>query len=186
MLSKALKDYNIQVGGIVHVGAHSGQEGDDYRKLTDNIIMIEPIPMRAQQLYIQGFDVFQMAAWDKNETLDFYVTDFDEGSSALKPIEHSVKEKITVEARKLKGVIPVEYNVIVVDTQGSELKVLRGADLKQFDVIVCETSERVRYEGAPSKKDIVKYLKDYEVVDVHYHSQDKIIQDNLFIKKELL
>lgn len=186
MIENIIKQYNIEVKGIIHVGAHKGQEVEDYLWLTKNVWLWEPIPSLATQLKKAYPDVrvSQVAAWHENGHVDFWVTSFSEGSSPLYPLEHEVVDTLDVVAKRLDYVDDTDYNILVIDTQGSELSVLKGCDLKKYDLIVVETNSRQRYENSPLRQDIFDYLgKTHNLVDEKYHSEDKVISDAYFVSK---
>jgi FkbM family methyltransferase len=186
MTIKEISDkYKIPIKGIVHVGAHEGQEVSDYLELTKNIVLWEPIPSLAHKLdeKYPELGIVQAVAWHKNTTLDFWVTSFSEGSSALRPLEHEVFDQIEVEAKRLDS-LENNCNVLVIDTQGSELNVLMGADLDKYDIIQVETNTRERYDGAASKEEILEYLQEkFSLVGDVAHSEDGVICDTQFIKR---
>lgn len=191
MSIKEISDkFNIPIKGIVHIGANTGQEVEDYLELTDNIMLWEPIPELVEELSNKWPDipVVEAAAWDEDTTIPFNITSFVEGSSALTPIEHSVDKVIEVDARRIDSVISENiYNVLVIDTQGSELIVLNGANLENFDIIVVETTARLRYIGSALKSEILDKLKETHLkIDDVPHSSDMVIFDTSFVKRSLL
>ena len=52
------------------------------------------------------------------------------------------------------------YDVLVLDTQGSELEIIKGAEilLREVKYIMCEISVRELYKDSPLEFDIVNYL----------------------------
>lgn len=175
---------NVVPRGVIHVGAHEAQEAKDYEGLEQ--LYIEPIPELVQSMRDRGLDVIEVALSDHTGTEDFYVTSFNQGSSLLQPLEHEVASKITVKVDTLKNVVPYldPFNCLVIDVQGAELAVLKGADLEAFDLIVCETNSRKRYANAPLHDDIVEYMetKGFVLAIVISHSSDQVINDCVFIK----
>lgn len=182
--------YQIPIEGIIHVGAHKGQEVEEYLELSTNIALWEPIPSLAKKLIDTWptLKVVEAAAWHQEARLDFWVTDFSEGSSALHPLEHEVVDTLDVPAFRIKTIHKDDkFNVLVIDTQGSELNVLKGCDLNMFDIIIVETNTRQRYENAPPKGEILEYLDDtHMLVDDVAHSEDGVIFDSYFVKRELV
>jgi FkbM family methyltransferase len=184
MIKELSEKYNIKIKGIIHVGAHEGQEVNDYLLLTDNVWLWEPIPSLSKKLKAMWpkVRVTQAAAWHEKGQIDFWVTSFSEGSSPLHPLEHEVVDTLDVAAFRLDDVDDGEYNVLVIDTQGSELSVLKGSDLSKYDIVVVETNTRQRYEDAPLKDEILEYMKKtHAKVGEHMHSEDGVISDVQFI-----
>lgn len=176
--------HGIKPHGVVHVGAHEAQEVDQYDGI--NQLYIEPIPQIASKLQNRGLDVIAKAAADYTGKAKFFVTDFSQGSSMLVPLEHSVSEKILVDTDTLKNMIqePSKYNCLVIDTQGTELHVLKGAELDDFDMIICETNTRKRYAGAPLHQEVAEYMdgQGFMIVDVLPHAIDGVINDCVFTR----
>jgi FkbM family methyltransferase len=183
-LAKLAKDLGVSPRGVIHVGAHEGQEASDYDELKQ--LYIEPIPSLAKLLRDKGLDVLEVAVSNYTGTSDFYITDFDQGSSLLLPLEHSIQNKITVNVDTLENVVPDSspYNCLVIDVQGAELDVLKGTKVKKFDLIICETNSRERYFGSPVHEDIVGYMKDngFKLSKFFSHSKDNVIKDCVFVK----
>jgi hypothetical protein len=50
------------------------------------------------------------------------------------------------------------YNVLSIDTQGSELDVLLSSNIEQFNLIIIELNDRIRYENQPIGDKIEEYL----------------------------
>ena len=70
-----------------------------------------------------------------------------------------------------------EYNVLALDTQGAELKILHGArrTLKHIDAIITEVNYKELYEGGAFIWDLDRYLEDFgfkrmETVSPHHPS----------------
>jgi FkbM family methyltransferase len=183
-LTELTKEMGVSPRGVIHVGAHEGQEAGDYDELKQ--LYIEPIPSLAKLLRDEGFDVLEVAISNYTGTSDFYITDFDQGSSLLLPLEHSIQNKITVSVDTLENVVPDSspYNCLVIDVQGAELDVLKGTKVEKFDLIICETNSRERYSGSPVHEDIVGYMKDngFRLSKFFSHSEDNVIKDCVFVK----
>lgn len=144
-----------QLSGVIHVGAHRGEEILEYEKLgAKKVIWIEPNPEVFEELEISlsrtdtsvesyGF-CFAASDLDASE-VDFHIcygpdAGFLKGnkgcSSLLKPIgrfEDWYKKTIKVETIRLdtlmedNGFDYSEFDLLDMDTQGAELMVLKGA-----------------------------------------------------------
>lgn len=147
--------------GVVHVGAHRGQEVADYRRAGfRRIVLVEPNPALWPDLDRLGVSEVHTCAAGSPGLVTLYVTEWDERSSTLLPPgEYGVVETIAVERRPLAE-MQTGCNVAVLDVQGAELDVIRSADLDRLDVLIVETSDRVRYEGAATREEIANYLTD--------------------------
>src|SRR5689334_3816241 len=135
------------VHGVIHVGANAGQERALYERQGLDVLWIEPIPEVFAALRAN------IAAFPRQRALQALVTDRDdhdyefhvannagESSSILELKQHKdVWPKVAFTASiKLRsvtlptllareGVDITRYDALVMDTQGSELLVLQGA-----------------------------------------------------------
>jgi len=165
---KYFSENNIKVDGVIHVGAHRGEEIFDYEKLdAKQIIWIEPNPDVFDELQIaleradsfiesHGFCV---AASDvDSKDVDFHVcygpdAGFMKGnkgcSSLLKPkgrFESWHKKTIKVDTVKLDTLLTEnefnfgDFQLLDMDTQGAELMVLKGAS-KVLENVLYVTTE---------------------------------------------
>jgi hypothetical protein len=83
----------------------------------------------------------------------------------------------------ITGVTPV--NVLVVDTQGSELQVLEGADLTSIEMIVIEVGTKAKYDGQPMREDVESYMEAHGWRMVHEwpHGPRAIWFDQVYVKR---
>ena len=168
------------VRGVVHVGANVGQERDLYHRHGLNVLWIEPIPDVFATLKAN------LIAFPKQRALECLVTDRDdawyefnvannqgESSSILALKDHKdvwpkVQFTSTLKLRSStlatllarEGVVPADYDALVMDTQGSELSVLRGAEpvLARFKFIKTEVPDFEAYEGCAQLEDIERFV----------------------------
>lgn len=102
------------------------------------------------------------------------------------------KTPTTVPARTLESIVaecelPIP-NFIKIDTQGSELDILRGAEtiLDRVDLIFLECPI-IRYNlGAPDIQDYLDYMREHgfmptDVLDIHVHENTLVQIDIMFI-----
>lgn len=174
----------VPVRGIIHVGAHIGQEHNDY--LSSGVrrqIWIEPVPEYFDDLKIRLKDVpearaFRVACGDHEGETVFHKVEGYHGQcgsilrmkrlSELHPSLHP-REEIKVPVVLLddlldrEGINRDEYNLLVCDVQGYELHVLRGARrlLKKVDYAIIEVAKTELYEGCALKDDIDRELLRY-------------------------
>lgn len=169
--------------GVIHIGANEGQERDLYLSYGLPVIWVEPIP--------EVFNKLQQNIKDcpRQRALQYLVTDKDGGdyefhiasnqgaSSSIFDLklhkdlwpdvayERSIRLKaVTLQTLlKKEGIDLREYDALVIDTQGSELLVLRGAGdlLKSFRFIKVELPDFESYNGCCQLKDVESYLEDY-------------------------
>lgn len=168
------------ISGVIHVGANIGQESTLYDNLGLDVIWFEPIPDIYEQLKsnIQKY---------KNQiAYNFLLTDLDdkeydfkvsnnagESSSILdmglhKKIWPSIgfSGSIKIKSKKLSSFIKTNnvnlecYQALILDTQGSELLVLRGCSdyLNNFKYIKVEVADFESYIGCPRPEEVESYL----------------------------
>ena len=158
-ISTVAASRNIVPRTIAHVGAHLGQELDSYRSLKPNrILYFEPIPdvcasLREKAASAREVSIFNVAISDANGTATFRVYAGSKQSSSLfvrrrAAIDQTdLEREIEVPTRTLDTILAEhglssDVNVLVSDTQGAELLVLRGATttLKTVDILEIELS----------------------------------------------
>lgn len=140
--------------GVVHAGAHRGQEVPAYRAAGfGRIVLIEPNPTHHDELRaLVGVEVAPFAAGTGN-TATLHRTKWDEQSSLLTPESIAVLDTVPVEVRPLSD-FQGGVNVAVLDVQGAELDVLRSADLDRLDAVIVEQDSKVRYDGAAAPDEV--------------------------------
>jgi FkbM family methyltransferase len=166
--------------GVVHVGANAGQERDLYDRLGLEVLWIEPIPEVFVELQAN------IAGLPRQRALQYLVTDRDDAtyefniannrgeSSSILPLkEHrDVWPKVHYTRKiELRGVTLTtlaqrenidlaRYDALVMDTQGSELLVLRGAVpvLEQLKFVKTEVPDFEAYSGCARLDDIAQFL----------------------------
>jgi FkbM family methyltransferase len=170
----------VHCKGVVHVGANTGQERETYRLQGLRVLWLEPIPEVYRKL------VENLAHYPDQHAIQALVTDRDgdeytlhvasnEGasSSILEFGKHAdIWPEVTFERNiQVKGVTlasvmhgsrhkPEHYDALVLDTQGSELLVLKGAGplLKGFRYIKVEVPDFESYVGCCTLSDVIAYL----------------------------
>jgi len=169
------------VSGVVHVGANTGQERAVYDSFRIPVLWIEPIPevFAALQRNLAGYADQQaiqaLVADVDGQEVEFHVASNDGASSSmLAPARHgelwpSVTFDRTLRLRtqtlpslvKQHGVDIRRYDALVMDTQGSELRVLKGAEplLSQFRFVKTEAADFESYVGCCRLDELEAYLR---------------------------
>jgi len=146
--------------GVVHVGAHKGQEVAAYRAVGfRQITLVEPNPSLSTGLltrYGGRVTVHQCAAGAEGRA-PMHITGWTERSSLLEPVDYAVVDVVDVDVRPLAD-LQHGCNVAVLDCQGSELDVLQTAALDELDVVIVEMSTVRRYRGAAVRDEVAGYL----------------------------
>lgn len=177
-LIKINKKYGLDIKGVLHIGAHYGQENIVYDDLQiENRIFFEPLAdnfRKLSQNVDSKFTLINKALGDFNGTIEMYVERANSGqsSSVLKPSLHLVQyphitfpDKETVEIARLDNIEfdREKFNFINIDVQGYELEVFKGASetLKSVDYIMTELNIEELYEGCARLKDVESFLAEY-------------------------
>lgn len=167
-----------KIKGIIQVGSNTGQEINLFRQYTKNIICFEPIPSVFNVLKTNNPDLqcFNFALGEKNETKEMYISSNNgESSSFLKPLNHTKTfsfisfdqiEKFEIKRFDELSIDSKNFNVLVSDTQGFEISVLKGFGntLYDMDFIYVEYIENNLYENDSNLEEITNYVKSFGFV----------------------
>ena len=195
--------YNMNISGVIHIGAHYGEEIPEYLKnAIQNIVVFEPLSKNfdilEKNLVNLNADIkgYQVALGSKKQKATMFLSDNEaQSSSILKPKVHlthhpNVKfegvEEVDVEV--LDDYNITDCNFINIDVQGYELEVFKGSSktLNYVDYIYCEVNRGEMYEGNAMIDDIDEYLGTYgfERVETHWPTEWYKWGDALYIKKK--
>ena len=168
----------LPIKGIIQVGSNTGQELNQFKLYTKNIICFEPIPEVFNQLERQHPDVkcYNFALGDTNETKTMHIASNNgESSSFLKPLNHinefrsiafNSTQDLDIKRFDSLEIDINEFNVLVSDTQGYEVQVLKGFGnlLDGIDAIYVEYIDGEFYEGDSNLQSITEYLKEHNFI----------------------
>jgi FkbM family methyltransferase len=194
------KKYNMDVKGIIHVGAHYGEEISEYiENGIQDIVLFEPLSecfdVLAQKVMTLNANIegHQVALGSSPGTATMYLSDNEkQSSSILKPKVHlthhpHVKFNGTeeVEVDLLDNFDTKDYNFLNMDVQGYELEVLKGATetLKRVDYVYCEVNRDEVYEGNAYVEELDEFLSSYGMERVETSWEGQIWGDALYVKK---
>ena len=187
---------NIEIKGIIQVGANTGQEVNQFKTLTNNIILFEPIPENYNFLKNKFSDclIFGCALGEENTNKPLLLASNNgESSSFLKPLNHLLahpsihfNNSIDVDIKRFDSLeIDIEkYNVLISDTQGYELKVLSGFgdSLLKLDAIIVEYINIDLYENDAKLEQITEYLKQYNFYLYKTDNDPQTVGNVLYLK----
>lgn len=183
--------YKLDITGILHIGGHYGREISEYQKHNvNNIVLFEPLSHNYSILTENVSNInsniitHKVALGNENKKVRMNVSDNEgQSSSILNPKVHltahpevSFVGTEEVEMKKLDDYNYKNYNMIVIDVQGYELEVFKGAidTLKNVNYIFCEVNRDEVYEGNAKIEEIDEFLLEqgFERMEVEwYYSQ---------------
>jgi FkbM family methyltransferase len=196
--------YSMKVNGVLHIGAHFGEEHHLY--LTHgimNIAYFEPIRSNFEVLNSRVTDgslLYNIALGSEEREVEMYVETQNNGqsSSVLEPGLHLVQypnivfhKRETVQMRRLDDVIDnssAKYNMINMDVQGYELEVLKGGvrTLANVDYIISEINRDEVYKGCARIEQLQEFLYPHGFVLMDHNWAGTTWGDGFFIKKHLI
>lgn len=175
-ISFLLKKFNVNVKGILHVGAHKCEEYPMYLEFTPHILWIEAYPNLIQEslsIY-PNLNIINAAVSDKDDQIvKFNITNNTKCSSLLDFDYHKeihpevvIEKQITLKTKTIQtlykenNINKTEYNVLVMDIQGAELLALKGMGsiINNMDAIYIEATEKPLYKGGCVLEDLDKFL----------------------------
>jgi len=166
--------------GVIHIGANLGQERELYAKYNLEILWVEPISNIFLQLqenlkpFPRQHALNYLLTDVDNKAYDFHIASNAGASSSI--FNFGKHQEIWPEVNYLTSVIlnsitfstlveigeidVSRYDSLVLDTQGAELLVLRGARdlLRNFRFIKAEAADFESYEGCNTLDDLEDYL----------------------------
>jgi FkbM family methyltransferase len=169
----------IRPRGVIHIGAHEGQELAKYREMgLRDVLFIEANPrvfarLRARIGGEDGIVLVNRAITDRTGPVALRVTSHDQSSSLLKLRLHQEyyptiveEEVIEVPGTTLDALIAAQglpsaaYNLLNIDIQGAELLALRGAEatLRQIDGINVEVNFEELYADCAQIEELDAFL----------------------------
>ena len=182
-MDKADDNFLKDVTGVVHVGANSGQERDQYEALGLAVIWVEAIAevyddlVRNISSYRKQKAFCQLLADKDGLVFEFNVANNSGASSSIfefwqhKDIWPQVD---FVSRRPLKSlrldtllnrekIDASKYAALVMDVQGAELLVLKGAGnmLRKFRYVKAEAADFESYKDCAKLQDLRDYLRPY-------------------------
>jgi FkbM family methyltransferase len=171
-----------EVTGLIHIGANVGQEAELYAQHNLDVIWVEPIPNVFDRLKQN------IALYPKQVALEALVTDKDDEEYTLRianntgasssiydlkdhrdiwPDIHYVdnlqKKSVTLPTLlKIQHIDFSKYQMLVLDTQGSELLVLKGAKqiINQFKAIKTEVADFEAYKDGCVLDDMIRFMQE--------------------------
>ena len=169
-----------RVRGVIHVGANTGQEARLYESFGLNVVWIEPIPEVFENLRAHIGEFSRQAAFrylvtdedgkeyklrvSNNGGQSSSILDFSGHSKMWPDVQYT--HSISVESVTLGTLLRREridlrkFDALVLDTQGAELKILRGAAslLSSFRFIKVEAPDFESYKGCCTIDELSEFM----------------------------
>jgi len=207
-LNDIIKKYDLKIEGVLHIGAHFGEEYESYvSNNIKNLTFFEPVPTTFQRLKnkLEGKAILVNTALGNETgkiTMNVETANQGQSSSILKPALHlsqyphiKFEDKIEVDITTLDeymtsfystgfiGDAP-KYNMINIDVQGYELEVFKGAakTLENINYIVTEVNRDVVYHQCAFVEDLDEYLGKYNFKRVETTWDGGTWGDALYVK----
>jgi FkbM family methyltransferase len=165
---------------LIHVGANSGQERALYHQYGLKVFWIEPIPEVYEQLvrnirpYPNQTAIEALLTDRAGDIVQLNIANNSGLSSSILDlklhkdiwpeidfIDHVKMTSETLDGLVKRGVIPSLVDAVVLDTQGSELLVLKGAEgvLRQASYVKVEAADFESYEGCATVGTVKEFLE---------------------------
>lgn len=190
------------VGVWVDVGTCRGETTLSHARHNPNlkVYAFEPNLRVASHLVgsAPNFLVFPMAVAEQDGTATFYVNEFEMAGSLLPLNEDAVRTWVGVENHKVERTVTVptirldtfmdlvglqRIDFLKVDTQGTDLAVVRSAGRRLRDIVRIALEVAIApvplYKGAPSKGDVLSFFKEAGFALVRTESQTHGQEENL-------
>jgi FkbM family methyltransferase len=177
---RAEHSYLRKIRGVIHIGANAGQERDLYDAFGLHVIWIEPIPevFEALKINISGFPKQRaykyLVTGEDGKAYKLHIADNSGASSSILDLskhtemypEIAFKDVITISGTSLGSILAAErtnirhFAAIVLDTQGSELEILKGATsiLPHFRFVKVEVPDFEAYKNCCQIGDLSAFM----------------------------
>lgn len=200
---KIVQKYGVQPRGILHLGAHLGEEAADYQACgVDDVLWVEAnadlIEALRKHVDPLGHEVVQgVLSSVVGREVEFKITNNMQSSSCLDLGTHAqhypkievidrVKMVTTTveEIYRERGIAPDRYDFVNLDLQGCELDALRGMGglLDHFQTVYAEVNKEPLYEGCPLLPEIDRFLSERGFVRRAIRMTKKRWGDALYVR----
>jgi FkbM family methyltransferase len=187
-MSELIQKFNINVTGILHIGAHTCEELSAYLQLginINNIYWIEAIPELVKKNKNQNplLNIYQAVIYDTDNTeVEFNITNnggdknnlqsssiLDFGTHEKHHPQVKIVDKIKLKTSRMDTIIK-KYNInmnnvnfITLDIQGVELRALKSMEkyLENINYIFTEVNIEEVYKNCDKMQDLTNYLSNF-------------------------
>lgn len=185
-----------QSQGVIHIGAHIGQEASFYNDLNKSVVWIEASPETYKILtenivkYHNQRSILALLGDQDRDDVRFNLADNSGASSSIYEIDSNSSvpfkliDRISLPMKRLDTIIfPAEMNSLnhwVVDVQGAELQVLKGSGelIKYCNSLIIETKKISYYKSGTTWNEIMTFLDNHGFINLWEVEEDA--EDNVF------
>lgn len=175
-LKGIVSKYNLNIKGVIHIGAHYGQEYMAYNELgVTHMMLFEPVKAnfnKLSELMPKNSDIklYNLALGNHTGKREMYIeTAKGQSCSLLEPGTHlelhphivfSGMEMVEMERLDDIKFDHALYNMINIDVQGYELEVFKGAmeTLRSINIIYTEVNFEQVYKGCCQVEELDRLL----------------------------
>lgn len=163
-LPQALAELGLTPRHVLHVGANLGQEVVDYRRAgVQNITLVEPDPEAAAELRTAYPDLAVLEVACATTPGAAMLRRADDASVWSTLATTALPHGKTVTSEVAVAVVTVaeiqgDADMLVIDTQGTELDALMSADLTRLSLVVIETQNIDALQHAGYFPDVAAYM----------------------------
>lgn len=205
-----VNEYIKKANGVLHLGAHAGQEAANYHSLNKPVVWVEAMPhvfdrlvKNVSQYHNQKAICALITDFD-NEKYTFNISnnvdgvsssifefgDYSSGKNSLWPeLNLNMINKIELTSTKLDSLFEKNniesknYDFWVIDLQGAELLAMKGADvsINNCKTIYVEISQEEVYKNGVLYPELKRFLNSKGFVALY--EPKKIHDDVLFVRK---
>ena len=202
-----VKELGIDPTSILDIGAHSGQFYGWAKPVWPNSVIwvVEANPLHEETLrnitQFTNDNYLISALGDEEREVTFYTRKdkpWTEGNSYYKELNYwdipQLVQENTTKLQKLDNIFTGDtvFELIKIDTQGSELDILKGGKnlCKKASVIILEVSYIEYNEKSPSAGEVIKFMKDFGFeekmsIGEHYIDDEIVQKDIVFLNKNI-
>ena len=208
---KIKEKYDMNIDGVIHIGAHHGQEHIRYINAgIKRVAYFEPVE-RVFKILVSNIKnihesnsidciatLYNFALGNDNTEVEMHIEANDKYgcSSILEPSSNyshiPFLKNETVFMKRLDDInLEGSFNFLNIDVQGYELEVLKGSKdtLKSVDYIMCEINrvtdrKKLDYKNASLIEDVSAFLSEYNFKLVEENWAGVSWGDGFFIKQK--
>lgn len=179
-LESLIGKYSLNIKGVIHIGAHIGQEFNDYKRANiNNLMFFEPLKNNYEQLLkniilSDTVKTYNIALGNIEGVIEMFTEIDNQGmsSSILEPalvltqyphIKFNDKETVKIDRLDNIKFNRDIFNMINIDVQGYEMEVFRGSmsTLEYIDIIYTEVNRDEVYKDCAKIDELDNFLGEF-------------------------